>query len=460
MSSMSQQPSIGTVLDSGLCVGCGACALAAPDEFAVSMTRAGQFAARPLSTATGHELAGICPMSGAARDETEIAAALYPDLPVSDEIGRYREIRAAAVTVSDFREKGGSGGMGSWIATELMRRGDIDAVVHVQACDPDTNDGLLFRYQISHSLEEIRSGAKSRYYPVTLAEVLPEIVATDRRYGVVGLPCFIKAIRLLEAEGNIPPGRIVHTIGLVCGHLKSRYFADYLARQKGAGPDEVVAFDFRHKLAGRAASDYGFSFRRRGEEETVIAPMGTVAARDWGEGQFKYPACEFCDDVIAECADVVIGDAWLPQYRTDFRGTNIVLTRSERIEEIVAEGIAQGAVTADSLGVSDLVASQSSGLRHRREGLAHRLAVRRARGLWTPKKRVAPHRAPSLSRRIIYGLRQRLAETTSLQYARIVETGAPISTYRRRIAGMLLPYQLVARVVPGLQRRFRRLIRR
>ena len=455
---MQQTSSVRTVIENNLCVGCGACAVAAPNDFSILMNRAGQFAAEPLSQASGAEISTLCPMSGAGKDETEIATQLYPDLPVSDEIGRYREIRAGAVTVADFREKGGSGGMGSWIATELMRQGEVDAVVHVRPCDPDENDGLLFRYAISGTEDEVRQGAKSRYYPITLAEVLPEIIASDKRYCVVGLPCFIKSVRLLEAEGVIPPGRVVHTIGLVCGHLKSRYFADYLARQKGAGPGEVVAFDFRHKLEGRAASDYGFSFLRRGETVPVVAPMAGMSAKDWGEGQFKYPACEYCDDVIAECADVVIGDAWLPQYRADYRGTNIVVSRSERIEQILQQGLAEGAITADALGVADVIASQSSGLRHRREGLAHRLAIRARKGQWAPKKRVAPRVAGSLIRRMVYTLRLRLALKTSPTYARVVEAGEPISTYERRIAPVLLPYRITSRA-PGLLRRLRRMIR-
>lgn len=31
-------------------------------------------------------------------------------------------------------------------------------------------------------------------------------------------------------------------------------------------------------------------------------------------------ACNYCDDVFAECADVTCMDAWLPEYSQDHRG--------------------------------------------------------------------------------------------------------------------------------------------
>ena len=37
----------------------------------------------------------------------------------------------------------------------------------------------------------------------------------------------------------------------------------------------------------------------------------------WEYGYFKYKACDFCDDIFAECADITVGDAWLSRYKKD-----------------------------------------------------------------------------------------------------------------------------------------------
>src|SRR5206468_11182672 len=95
-----------------------------------------------------------------------------------------------------FRPNGSSGGLTSWVAAELLRTGAVDGIAHVAPTDPAA--GGLFAYRISRSLDELSAGAKSRYYPVELSQVLREIRERPGRYAIVGIPCFIKAINLLR----------------------------------------------------------------------------------------------------------------------------------------------------------------------------------------------------------------------------------------------------------------------
>lgn len=465
--------SIDQVIAGNVCVGCGACAFARPDAYAMEMTEAGHWRARALPRDGEPPPLPVCPMADDARDETAIASALYPDLPVDGQIGRYRTMLAGHVTEGAFRARGGSGGMGSWLLVELLRAGAIDAVLHVKPVDPDANDGLLFRYGVSTSEDEILDGAKSRYYPIEMSGVLAQLRATPGlRYAVVGLPCFLKSIRLMQEQGLIAPGQVAYCIGLVCGHLKSRHFASYLAWQKDIAPPDVIGFDFRRKLMGRGASDYGFAVRIRPSEsasapQEAVWPMASARGRDWGEGLFKNPACEFCDDVLAECADIVIGDAWLPRYLADSMGTNIVVTRHAALDRLVADGMARGALALEPASLADIVQSQSSALRHRREGLAHRLARRRAAGRWAPRKRVAPKLAPNVLRGFVYDVRQKIADTSSDIFAAVRREGRPLSDFERRIAPLRRRYRfslqartMALKLLGFLRRQARRIGRR
>lgn len=436
-------PQIQDVIAHNNCIGCGACAFAAPQSFAVALNDAGHFGATATGADAPPALAAICPMSGAGRDETAIAAALYPDLPMDDQIGRHLSNFAGHVAAADYRARGGSGGLVSWLAAELLRRGEVDAVLHVKPTEAAAPGAPLFGYALSRTPDEVQAGAKSRYYPVTMAEVLPMLAGSDLRFAVIGLPCFIKAVRLLQEAGSIPQGRVRHTIGLVCGHLKSRYFAEYLAWQKGVRPGTLESFDFRHKIPGRPASQYGFAGRAAGVP--VQAPMASVRGFDWGEGQFKNPACEFCDDVLAECADIAVGDAWLPGYVADHQGTNIVVTRDAALDRIVRDAAASGALVLDAVTVGQVAQSQSAGLRHRREGLAHRLARRQARGIWAPAKRVAPKLAETPVRRWLYDLRWAIAERSAPVFARVVARGGTLAAYEWRMAPYLKTYKLLSR---------------
>lgn len=441
------------------CVGCGACAFAAPENYAMSINHAGHYTARITDPDAAPDLSAICPMSGAGRDETQIAATLYPDLEADTRIGRYKSTLAGHVVAGDFRAGGSSGGLISWLAVELLKRGKIDAVLHVRATDTGDPADPLFNFAVSETEAEITSGSKSRYYPITMAEVLPQITASDKRFLVIGLPCFIKSIRLMQEAGTISAEQVPYTIGLVCGHLKSRHYASYLAWQRGVPPGQIQSFDFRHKIEGRKASRYGFALRSTTDPEAapLITPMTEVQGRDWGEGQFKNPACEFCDDVLAECADIAVGDAWLPGYLDDYLGANVVVTRNAEIDAIVAEARAAGDLEMDDIPVGKVAQSQSSGIRHRREGLAHRLARRQARGIWVPRKRVEPKIVKNQLRRWVYDLRQRIAERSAPVFADVVARGGTLRDYERRMAPTFRTYRALSDGATNFKKLIRRL---
>ena len=123
---------------------------------------------------------------------------------------------------------------------------------------------------------------------------------------------------------------------------------------------------------------------------TKNSPVDRLYGRDWGLGFFKYKACDYCDDVVAEVADISIGDAWLPQYVKDSQGTNIVIVRNAQLLELVNQGIKQGKLNLDRIDAETVAKSQESGFRHRRDGLAYRLHLTERKGQWYPPKRVSP----------------------------------------------------------------------
>ena len=47
----------------------------------------------------------------------------------------------------------------------------------------------------------------------------------------------------------------------------------------------------------------------------------------------KYKACDFCDDVFGEVADVVFGDAWVEKY-----ATASAVTKKRSINPVLVEG--------------------------------------------------------------------------------------------------------------------------
>lgn len=452
------------VIDKGFCIGCGACACAAPDTFRISSTPIGTLTASIRSSVEGigrrndSMASAVCPFSEDSLDEDHISAEVFDaSSRRSAELGSYLACYAGHVNEGDFRVLGSSGGLTTWLLAELLSSGMIDAVVHVR--ELDRPDGRLFGYGISRTRDDLLSGTKSRYYPVEMSEVLDIVKGTPGRYAVTAIPCFAKSIRLLCKSDPILNERICFVVGLVCGHLKSRFFGDFFAWQLGLESRDIASMDFRKRLPGRSASQYGIEFTTIEEGTSVrrSSPMSRLYGSDWGLGYFKYKACEFCDDVLAETADVTLGDAWLPEYEADWQGTNVVVVRSARVLNVLEKGIAEGRIALDRIEPGKVAESQRSGLRHRREGLAVRLAMLDNANQWRPKKRVKPSEASSLvtRRAKVYASRYRLVQRSFDAYQAALESGS-LMTFRRAMAPHEKEYFSLLDESRGLRRFWRR----
>jgi coenzyme F420-reducing hydrogenase beta subunit len=352
-----------------------------------------------------------------------LAAGLFPAAAAHDAaLGRFQTAYVGYVAQEDFRLQGSSGGMVTWVATELLRQGLIDGVAHVVATADPQNEERFFRYRIARTEAEIRAGAKSRYYPIELSEILKTIRVVPGRYAVVGIPCFIKAVELLRREDPVFRDRIRFTLGLFCGHMKSARFVESFAWQMQVPVREIERVEFRHKDPTRPANWYNAQLTLR-DGRVVHKDWWHLADGDWGAGFFMNSACNFCDDVVAETADISFGDAWVEPYASDGCGTNVVVVRSPVVENLVAGAIQEGRLALEAVDSEFVSQTQAAGFRQRREGLAYRLSWGR-RGL-QPRKRVAPDaQQPTKRRKLIYRMRYFISAWSHqiFRFARLLQT--------------------------------------
>ncbi|MBD0350352.1 MAG: Coenzyme F420 hydrogenase/dehydrogenase, beta subunit C-terminal domain, partial [Flavisolibacter sp.] len=281
-------------------------------------------------------------------------------------------------------------------------------VAHVIAAVDPQAEGRFFHYRISRTETEIREGAKSRYYPIELSGILKTIREVPGRYAVIGIPCFIKAVQLLRCEDPVFHERIIFTLGLFCGHMKSARFIESFAWQMNVPVTEIQKVEFRYKDPNRPANWYNAMLTLR--DGTVInKDWWHLADGDWGAGFFMNSACNFCDDVVAETADVSFGDAWVEPYSSDGRGTNVVVVRSLVIEKLVSNAISEGRLKLKPVNAAFVEQTQAAGFRQRREGVAYRLTWKHE-GV-QPCKRVSPDsKTPTRQRKLIYRMRYSISK--------------------------------------------------
>ncbi|AUT01313.1 coenzyme F420 hydrogenase [Nostoc sp. CENA543] len=437
-----------TVIEGGYCVGCGACAAVSGSPIQMKLDADKKLQATTdtvtKSTFSSGGILSVCPFSNQSLNEDQISQELFGrDGKYHQQIGYYLDTYAGYVVEDNYRDRGSSGGMGTWIVTNLLTQGLVDGVIHIHQRHPSPTDPRLFHYQLSTTIEEVRNGAKSRYYPVEMSQVMQLIRERPGRYAIVGIPCFIKAVRLLMRQDPILAERIRFCVGLICGHLKSTGFAEMLAWQCGIEPDNLLAIDFRHKLPDANANRYGIEVTglQAGKIVTCSSPVYDLYGTDWGLGFFKYKACDYCDDVVAETADVTVGDAWLPQYVKDSQGTNVVIVRHPVIRDMMEAGMSAGKLQMDRISADEVAKSQKSGFQHRREGLAYRLYLTQQAGEWYPQKRVKPnasHLNQNLQARQI--MRVALAAASHIAFKNAVKAGE-FSVFKQQIDPLVRKYK-------------------
>ena len=373
------------VVKQDLCVGCGACLYSSTkNNLGMKWNKEGFLNPnQDIPELLSEDNLKVCPFNPfpdkEVRTENEIADLFLKDTPNRHQkVGHYYNTYVGYSNI--YRLTSSSGGMATYLIDELLNKKIVDAVLTVKE-----GENSFYEYSIVRSTDEIISTSKTRYFPVTLATVLEQLKNSNERFAVVGIACFIKSVRLLQIYHPELKERIKFTIGIICGGIKSRFFAEYLAGKAGVANNHFTQPQFRIKDHQSRASDYSFGCK---DEEGALHTIKMRKVGDmWGSGIFKNNACDYCDDVTTELADISLGDAWLNPYNQDGKGTNVMVTRSKLSEELINEGITMKELTVEHLDFNQFLSSQQGSFNHRQKALGYRIRLAKKKGLLIPPKR-------------------------------------------------------------------------
>jgi len=176
-------------------------------------------------------------------------------------------------------------------------------------------------------------------------------------------------------------------------------------------PGTLSAVDFRRKLPGAQANQRGVALTGRRRDAGAGDPpdgwlgrSSSLFGSEYNLGFLQYEACDYCDDVVAETADITIGDAWLPEYIVDGAGTNIVIVRSPDLLEILRTAAQNGQLALEEVAPEKAIRSQAGGFRQRREGwlIACTCVKKKGSGIrrsgWRQITAILPHTASRYTR--------------------------------------------------------------
>lgn len=385
---------IDAIIKNDLCIGCGLCVYKCPSKALEMQWNDYGFLVPEL---TGNcdlngDCLSICPFNPFPEKDVETENELAELFLKSSnfhhpKIGKYNGIYAGYS--NEFRLTSSSGGLATYIFTELIEKGIVD---HIFSVKESAAPGTHYEYSISSTKEDLLTASKTKYFPVTLGTVLLRIHELEGKIAIVGVACFIKAIRLAQHKEPALKEKIPFLVGIICGGVKSRFFTEYLAGKAGVSIENIQQPQFRIKDLNSTSSDYSFGcYDSNGKNEKTVK-MRSVGNM-WGTGLFKANACDFCDDVTTELADISLGDAWIPPYNKDGKGTSVIVTRSSTADKLIQYGIKESKLAIEELSLELFLASQQGSFNHRQTGLSVRIKQAKKKNKLTPPKRFGNEKA-------------------------------------------------------------------
>ncbi|MCZ7528818.1 MAG: Coenzyme F420 hydrogenase/dehydrogenase, beta subunit C-terminal domain [Acidimicrobiia bacterium] len=340
---MGEHKDLGPVIESGMCIGCGACAVADssvelvldPDRLAFAPSSPGGVAAASVCPALEVDFEGL--------QEWRFPGAYRTRHGVVD------SVHLAQSTDRDRNVKASSGGLIKELMLHYLERGDVDGIIAL-----DHVAGLDFRPTLVTDADHVDRLPGSVYHNLAQPEALELLRRHDGRFVLVGIPCQLEG--LFSYVRRIEPRlaeRIHATIGLLCGWQYNHHALRAICRYKGIDFEAITDISYRgggpvgrlrivtptreHRIHRRLDFSYQVAFDR----------------------SFNLPRCHLCVDHANFLADVVVGDAWLPSTVTTRTGVSLVICRTPEATATIEQMARRGRLQAAEASVDDVTESQT-----------------------------------------------------------------------------------------------------
>lgn len=412
------------IAGAGFCSGCGVCAgICEPEAISMEINKFGEFVPKldeNLCTECGLCLK-VCPFSEKVINEDILGKELFgnkENILHQDSIGYFRNTYVGHSTNDAIRLNSASGGIATQLLNSLLKNKAVDYAVCVLPNKAEFPE--IFAYQFVEHVDDIVNNAKSVYFPVEASRVIRKIISLRQaKIAFIGLPCTIKgmrnAIKLLPTKFT---GKEIIFIGLTCGGMRSAAYSEYLLMKHTKDPVEITSINFREKKIGGRSSDKGYKFNYWNNENEHASITLWDHKNYWYEEYFKLNSCSFCDDIFAELADISLMDAWLPEYYSDWKGNNLIITRSQYFDDYILNLQANKKILIENIDYDKVILAEKGLIKIKKDGLQYRLYKIKNKDYWKPPKRVRPKKIGSLKDQIHWDYTDHVRKTTRNLWAK------------------------------------------
>jgi coenzyme F420 hydrogenase subunit beta len=335
---------LNSVVEHGLCAGCGICeSLLGRDKVEMRLTAASHIRPRvkgPIDPDALDTVLRICPGLHLTGPDASAAGERGTLDPVWGPIASLHRVWSGR---PDIRYRAAAGGALTALGCHLLQSGEVDAVLHVKA---SVEAPAMTDAHVSYTVEDVIAGAQSRYGPAAPLVHVKELLDRGLRFAVIAKPCDIAAIRNLERFDARVTTQIPYCLSIFCGGVPTIETAYKIAAYKGVTPEELSVFRWRgNGWPGptHVETKDGRSLDLSYDEVWYDPTM------PWGyDMQFR---CKICPDAIGELADVACPDGWVMEdgkpVHKEAPGVNIAIARTEAGRCLIERAAAAGALVLE-----------------------------------------------------------------------------------------------------------------
>ncbi|MDR7665075.1 Coenzyme F420 hydrogenase/dehydrogenase, beta subunit C-terminal domain [Methanosarcina sp. Z-7115] len=312
------------VVNRELCTGCGTCnALCPKNAIKISIDETKGVYTPKINKDVCNKCGvcyNICP--GYKVDDEKLNPEIFGKEPENIFIGNYQNCYTAYSKDTKIRYNSSSGGLITQLLISALEKGIINGALVTRMSKSKPLEPEPF---IARTKEEIIEASKSKYCPVPVNIVLKEILNSDtnEKFAIVGLPCHIRGIRKAQRVNEKLRKSIIFCLGIFCNHTPHFLATNLFLQRYNINKEDIVTLNYR-------GEGWPGFMTVNTTKSTLKIPQG----KSWTfiGSYFFYPkSCLICSDGLCELSDASFGDAWLPEYSSDIKGTSMIIIRNKKI---------------------------------------------------------------------------------------------------------------------------------
>lgn len=240
---MINENNISQTINNELCTGCGVCEDVCPTHSITIKRICGQL--KPIlnkDTCLGNKCGRClktCP--GIGINLLSMAKKMFDVSKEDRYIGRYYSLYTGYCLDEDIRYHGASGGMVSQFLIYLLEKKIINGAVVTGFSE----DNITPTSYIARNKDDVLKARSSKYCPVALNKVGNEIINSEGRYVIVGLPCHIQGFRKRAKFDSAFREKVIGYFSIYCSSTRTFDAQDFLLNKYEVEKNKISYFAYR-----------------------------------------------------------------------------------------------------------------------------------------------------------------------------------------------------------------------